>query len=226
MRTFTKSIIAAIFILGCFVSIKAQESQKLNPINNNGMPNRISMNVTVGKQTQGATFGEKVKSEKINVTMVDDGCVILFSSGEGYRVSATNKTIVELSPDEALTFGEKANQGLHAAGGALAQRTASLGAALAGGALISAAVSSVGNLAGGAGGSAAAASYAKTQSKVYKIQDADADTAMELVDGEYGLSFIVVKGRLKTQVRIGFSVEKGIVKTRHETVKNSVGNIR
>ena len=43
---------------------------------NSGMPNRISMNVTVPKQTQGATFGEKV------------------------------------------------NQGLHAAGGALAQGAA------------------------------------------------------------------------------------------------------
>ncbi|MCW1923067.1 hypothetical protein OKA05_10925 [Luteolibacter arcticus] len=29
---------------------------------NGGMPNRISMNVTVGKQTQGATFGEKVNA--------------------------------------------------------------------------------------------------------------------------------------------------------------------
>lgn len=31
-------------------------------INNNTMPNRISMNVTVPKQTQGATFGEKVNA--------------------------------------------------------------------------------------------------------------------------------------------------------------------
>ena len=29
---------------------------------NNGMPNRISMNVTVAKQTQGTTFGEKVNA--------------------------------------------------------------------------------------------------------------------------------------------------------------------
>ena len=27
-----------------------------------GMPNRISMNVSVGKQTQGATFGERVNA--------------------------------------------------------------------------------------------------------------------------------------------------------------------
>ncbi|NEW79408.1 MAG: carboxypeptidase regulatory-like domain-containing protein [Gelidibacter sp.] len=36
-------------------------TEKVNPING-GMPNRISMNVTVPKQTQGATFGEKVNA--------------------------------------------------------------------------------------------------------------------------------------------------------------------
>ncbi len=94
------------------------------------MPNRISMNVTVPKQTQGATFGEKV------------------------------------------------NQGLHAAGSALSQGASlrgspgvisgrvsrSLGASNLTGIVTneSAAVSSVGNLAGGSGGGAAAASYARS----------------------------------------------------------------
>jgi len=36
-------------------------TEKVNSING-GMPNRISMNVTVPKQTQGATFGEKVNA--------------------------------------------------------------------------------------------------------------------------------------------------------------------
>lgn len=41
----------------------SQNSQSLRINNiNNGMPNRISMNVTVPKQTQGATFGEKVNA--------------------------------------------------------------------------------------------------------------------------------------------------------------------
>lgn len=225
MRTFTKTIQTAILILGCSVSLLAQDSQKLNSINN-GMPNRISMNVTVPKQTQGATFGEKVKNGNINVSLVDDGCVILFSTGEGYRVSSTNNSIVALSTDEAQTFGEKVNQGLHAAGGALGQASTLLGGAIPGGAILSAAVSSVGNLAGGAGGGAAAASYARTKNKVYKIQDTAADTTMQLNDGEYELRFIMLKDTLKTQVRVGFSVEDGIVKTRHDTVKNSVGNIR
>ncbi|MBL7745151.1 MAG: hypothetical protein JNN00_16875 [Chitinophagaceae bacterium] len=87
-----------------------------------GMPNRISMNVTVPKQTQGATFGEKV------------------------------------------------NQGLHAAGSALSQgarniisgRLSRVSAASTG--IITnkaAAVSSVSSLSG-SGGGAAAASYAAT----------------------------------------------------------------
>lgn len=39
-----------------------QSGQKLGGVINGGMPNRISMNVTVPKQTQGATFGEKVNA--------------------------------------------------------------------------------------------------------------------------------------------------------------------
>jgi hypothetical protein len=199
---------------------------------NGGMPNRISMNVTVPKQTQGATFGEKV-NQGLSVVLVEDGCVVLFSSKEGYRIRTAEKSIEDLSSADA----QKVNQGLHAAGGALAQGASLLGGAIPGGAIISAAVSSVGNLAGGAGGGAAAASYAKTASsgkgKVYKIQDADTDTTLDLVDGEYELSFKIVeksvggvKDTMQTQVKIGFTVDNNVLKTKHDTVKNSVSNIR
>jgi hypothetical protein len=58
-----------------------------------------------------------------------------------------------------------------------------------------------------------------------------------LADGEYQLAFVIVekvvekatsglKDTLKTQVRMGFTVEKGVLKTKHDTAKNSVGNIR
>jgi hypothetical protein len=200
---------------------------------NGGMPNRISMNVTVPKQTQGATFGEKVNAGKINVTLVEGGCVVLFPSNTGYRVNIRDKSITELSANESLAFGEKVNQGLHAAGGALSQGASLLGGALPGGAIISAAVSSVGNLAGGAGGGAAAASYAKNGKLVLKIQDEDSDSIMELPDGEFELAFVIaekatsgLKDTLKTQVRIGFTLENGVIKTKHDTAKNSVGNIR
>jgi hypothetical protein len=219
------------------ISVNANQKSGINGINN-GMPNRISMNVTVAKQTQGATFGEKVNSGKINVTLVEGGCVVLFPSNEGYRIKTADKSINELSKKECAAFGEKVNQGLHAAGSALSQGASLLGGALPGGAIISAAVSSVGNL---AGGGAAAASYAATGrmktpdvgKPVFKIQDSENNAAMELPDGEYELVFVIVekatsglKDTLKTQVRIAFTVENNVLKTKHDTAKNSVGNIR
>lgn len=202
------------------------QKSNINGINGN-MPNRISMNVTVPKQTQGATFGEKVNSGKINVTLVEGGCVVLFPSDEGYRVNTADKSIQELSTNESIAFGEKVNAGLHAAGGALAQGASLLGGALPGGAVISAAVSSVGNLAGGAGGGAATASYAATgrmtkpgsEKKIWEINDNDDDVMLALPDGEYELVFVIVekatsglKDTLKTQVRIGFAVENNVIK--------------
>ena len=145
----------------------AKAASNINSINA-GMPNRISMTPTVPKQTQGATFGEKV------------------------------------------------NAGLHAAGSALSQGASLLGGALPGGAVISAAaqheadtsdasasagasaVSSVGNL---AGGGAAAASYAKVSA----------------APGVAPAAAVVPKaGGNKAPTS----------KTKHDTAKNSVGNIR
>ena len=81
---------------------------------------------------------------------------------------------------QGATFGEKVNQGLHAAGSALSQGASLVGGAIPGGAVISSAHNIIGGkvtwsggsssgivtnktkLAGGAGGGAAAASYAST----------------------------------------------------------------
>ena len=177
----------------------AKAASNINSINA-GMPNRISMTPTVGKQTQGATFGEKV------------------------------------------------NAGLHAAGSALSQGASLLGGALPGGAVISAAaqheadtsdasasagasaVSSVGNLAGGAGGGAAAASYAKVS--------AAPDVAPAAAVGPAGGG-----AAQASYAATGISTAPGVApaaavvpkaggnkaptsKTKHDTAKNSVGNIR
>lgn len=244
MKNFKKITVVLALGLYCFANaqdkvnlakenVVAQSNQKgINSINN-GMPNRISMNVTVVKQTQGTTFGEKVSAGKINIRLIENGCVVLFPLNSGYKINVKDNSINELTMNERSIFGEKVNQGLHAAGGALSQGASLLGGALPGGAIISAAVSSVGNLAGGAGGGAAAASYAKNAKKVFTIQDEDIDTVMELPDGEFELVFVIsqkatsgLKDTLKTQVRIGFTVENGILKTKHDTAKNSVGNIR
>jgi len=147
-----------------------------------GMPARISMNVTVAKQTQGATFGEKV------------------------------------------------NQGLHAAGSALSQGSSVVGGALPGGAVISAAamqsdgmksganagsgaaaVSSVGNLGGSAGGGAAAASYAATGKAAAPPADTTAIVAPTAADAD-------------AEKAIGTRASGKASK--HDTAKNSVGNIR
>ena len=174
---------------------------------NAGMPNRISMNVTVPKQTQGATFGEKV------------------------------------------------NAGLHAAGSALSQGASLLGGALPGGAVISAAVSSVGNLAGGAGGGAAAASYAATGVVGFNggAGGSTAGGSPVAVGGGSGtgpnltagagtgamggynndIASMSAQNAQMLQVQMAmqrentmFSSISNVLKTKHDTAKNSVSNIR
>ena len=244
------------------------QERSINGINN-GMPNRISMNITVAKQTQGATFGEKVNAGMINVTLVKDGCVVLFPGNEGYRINTGKQCITKLTAEEYA----KINAGLHAAGGALAQGASLLGGALPGGAIVSALISSVGKLEGGKEGGAAAASYAATgrisgdgkdndcdgtadivadvtrftgelynkkldklsnaEKVVWKGKDDDCDGTATLADGDYELSFVVIekatsglKDTLKTQVRIQFSSISNVLKTKHDTAKNAIGNIR
>ena len=54
-----------------------------------------------------------------------------------------------------------------------------------------------------------------------------------LQDGDYELTFIIaenskngLKDTLKTQIRLGFTLEKGVLKTKHDTMKNSISNVR
>ena len=201
-----------------------------------GSNNRISMNVTVPKQTQGATFGEKVNAGRINITVVADGCIVLFPN-TGFRVNTKSKIIQEMTAQEHATFGEKVNAGLHAAGGALAQGASLLGGALPGGAIISAAVSSVSTMAGGAGGGAAAAAYARKSTEpkktIWDSRDDDCDGLMNLPDGDYELVFIVNNmggpnrnDALKSEVKIAFTSVSNVLKTKHDTVKNSINNVR
>ncbi len=111
-----------------------------------GMPNRISMNVTVPKQTQGATFGEKVN--------------------QGLHAAGAARTQNGTAPKQTQgsTFGEKVNQGLHAAGSALSQGA---GKNIISGKLSWTSPASTGivtnkTMAGGGASGAAAASYAAT----------------------------------------------------------------
>ena len=174
------------------------------------MPNRISMNVTVPKQTQGATFGEKVQSGISN-----GSCFVLFPNNQAFGVTPGGNKVTLLSSQET----SKVNAGLHAAGGALAQGASLVGGALPGGAVISAAVSSVGG-----------------QQVFWQIRNAGNEFKMpsNLKDGEYELTVNMDAGSkdaAKIELIFGILVEKGTYKvvaanTKHDTAKNSVGNIR
>jgi hypothetical protein len=242
--------------IACAVALLASATIQASGINgiNGGMPNRISMNVTVPKQTQGATFGEKVNaglhaagsavaqgaSLSIVIECGQDACAFAFPDDSGYRADTRRMTLQPLPSGQAAAMRK----------GPIAQGASLLGGALPGGAVISAAVSSVGNLAG-AGGGAAAASYAKTGRAseggkeglaTANVAPGVVDVLDPLTDGDYTLTLVVekatsgLKDTLKTQVRtaapqrvqivVAFSVQAGVLKTKHDTAKNSVSNIR
>jgi len=163
-----------------------QTEKSINNING-GMPNRISMNVTVPKQTQGATFGEKVQAG-----LSQAGSYVIFPNKQAFLISSATRKVSQMSSSEIA----KVKSGLHAAGGALAQGASLLGGALPGGAIISAAVSSVG------GGKV-----------IWEIRDAGNDFKMPstLTDGEYELVINLDAGSkdaAKIQVKFGIVVEK------------------
>ena len=203
-----KNLLLLSFALGAFQLAFGQTEKSINNINN-GMPNRISMNVTVPKQTQGATFGEKVNAGLHSA----GGSNVIFPNKKAFLVSQ-NK-VAEMTSSEVA----KVNAGLHAAGGALAQGASLVGGALPGGAVISAAVSSYGN-----------------GKVIWQVRDAGNEFRMpsNLSDGEYELAMTmdgVSKDAAKVQVFFGLQVEGGTYKvvaanTKHDTAKNSIGNIR
>lgn len=165
-------------------------------IDSSGMPNRISMNVTVPKQTQGATFGEKVSSglhaagsavaqgasllgsTSLQIKAACDGrqCVVTFPGGHGVRADLQALQLAPAEPGAAV-----------------------VGHALPGGAIVSAAVSA---LSGNAGGGAASASYAATGRVAPAVMampsrmagPGQIDVTEPLVDGEYLLTLVVEKG--------------------------------
>lgn len=212
-----------------------------------GMPNRISMNLTVPKQTQGATFGERVNGglhaagnavangANVQIDVACDGrqCVVRFPGGEAVRADLQ---ALQLTP-----AAESAAIAGTATGGAIASATVS---ALAGDAAI-------GRMA-----------PAMTPLPSREAGSGRIDVTEPLVDGEYLLTLVVEKGKaggpldegmpakskvvekassglkdtLKTQVRMAapsqvrialvFQVQAGMLRVKHDTAKNSISNIR
>lgn len=204
-----KASISFILFLGSVILLFGQTEKSVNNING-GMPNRISMNVTIPKQTQGATFGEKVQSG-----FIDGNCVVLFPNKQTFQINSAGNKVTMLSSSET----SKVNAGLQAAGSAISQGASLLGGALPGGAVISAAVSSYSN-----------------GNVVWQVRNAGNEFKMpsNLSDGEYELAMTmdgVSKDAAKVQVFFGLLVEAGTYKvvaarTKNDTAKNSVGNIR
>lgn len=210
---------------------------------NSGMPNRISMNVTVPKQTQGATFGEKVQSGlqsagsamASGVTLIiecgSSACVVALPDGSGYRADLASMT---LGPLDAR------------------QSTSLVGGALPGSGIVSAAVSSVSSL-GRSGSGAAAAAYAATGRSAAPSplasrtrEDGGIDVIEPLGVGDYALTLVVekatsrLKDTLKTQVRAAapvaapgrvsmrfmFSVTDGTLRARPDAGGNSIAEVK
>jgi hypothetical protein len=205
-----KTSITLVILISSVVLTFGQNEKSINNING-GMPNRISMNVTVGKQTQGATFGEKVNAG----LHAAGGSFVIFPNKQGFLIDAAKNKVSEMPSSEVA----KVNAGLHAAGSAISQGASLLGGALPGGAVISAAVSSY------------------SSGKVtWQVRDAGNEFKMpsNLSDGEYELALTMdgaSKDAAKFQVFFGLLVEGGTYKvlaarTKHDTAKNSVGNIR
>jgi hypothetical protein len=237
MKNFKKNITAFVLALSCLSNANAQANNRttsgINGINNNQMPNRISMNVTVGKQT-------------LRVAIADGGCVISDPAQKAYWVNTATNTMTEISQAEfgdkvnagkqtqGATFGEKVNAGLQQAGGALASGASLVGGAMPGGSIISAAVSAVSSRTNTGGASSAAyAATGRVSGWNIKTNETRLELPENLADGDYELTFVIaendkngLKDTLKTQVRLGFALAQGVLKTKHDTVKNSISNVR
>jgi hypothetical protein len=209
-----------------------------------GMPNRISMNLSVAKQSQGATFGEKVNAGlqkagnaaaggaalTIVVACQGDACVIEFPGGDAVRGDLQAMTLGPVMPETAS--------------GSMAPGIS--GGVVPGAGIVSAAVSSVTTRSNLPGGTAASAGYAATgrahadksdQARPLPSRAAAPDridVTQPLAEGEYLLTLVVEppaggsNDSPKKRVRIvqAFEVETGRLRVKHDTVKNSIANIR
>lgn len=207
---------------------------------NGGMPNRISMNVTVPKQTQGATFGEKVNAglqaagsarasgASLTIECGASACVVALPDGSGYRAALDAMTLAPLDTVQ----GQAARKA--PAGATL------LGGALPGGSILSAAVSSVGNLAGGGGGASSAAYAATGRSAAPRVlasstrADGSIDVTEPLAAGDYALTLVVakatsgIKDTTPTRIRMQliFSAADGALRARHDSGENSIAEMK
>jgi hypothetical protein len=205
----------------------------------NSMPNRLSMNVTTARQTQGKTFGESVsaglqqgasalaqRASSLRIECGVETCDIVMPDGVGFRADLSRLSLTSVptpAPDGAQRNG------------ALTQGASLLGGALGGNfaGVVSAAASSVGGMA--KQGGAVSSSYAAGR----RAAPVPVDLNQPLEDGEYLLTVVVQKAASgdkssrtkasepqRVQIEVAFDVAEGVFKTSHDTAKNSVSNVR
>jgi hypothetical protein len=228
-----QAVISAGLWLALWAASPASGGMKID----SGMPNRISMNVSVARQSQAATFGEKVNAGlkragkavasgtalTIAVACPGETCVIEFPGGDAVRADL-----------KAMTVGPVAAE---TASGSMALGIS--GGVIPGAGIVSAAISSVTHLSNMPGGAAASAGYARKSDQAPPLPSRAVapdriDVTQPLADGEYLLTLVVEppadgsKDAPKQRVRIvqAFEVETGRLRAKHDTVKNSIANIR
>jgi hypothetical protein len=201
--------------------------------------NGLKKNETERKGWDGSIKGSNVSipinGDVIHVQTTPEGCIVLFADN-GFAVNSKEKTMTLLSKTAHASFGEKVNAGLHAAGGALAQGASLLGGALPGGAIISAAVSSVSTTADGGASTASNTKAADKKKKKVWIsggKDDNCDGLRALPDGDYELEVTFENTPTSKSAKadqtiftIEFSSVSNVLKTKHDTVKNSINNVR
>jgi hypothetical protein len=218
-----KKTFTVLALLLSFTSIYAQEEAKAQKVRTrsnhsnektasmniaNTMPNRISMNVTVGSQIH-----------KIEVLSTKNNLLLNFGKGGGYWVNLAEKQIETLNPNEIKA---KISNGLQQAGGAVAEKTSNETDV----AIMQIIIKGPDKEKGGVTNSGA-----KIQANI-KITEQENDLGTLPENGEYEMTLVVekatsgLKDTLKTQVRLGFTVEDSQLKTKHDTVKNTINNVR
>jgi hypothetical protein len=228
-----------LLLMGIVLQGFTQNTEKINI--NNQMPNRISMNVTVAKQTQGSSFGEKVNTGLHAAGgALAQGASLLGAALPGGSIISASLSKVDseevewqvknqgngFSLPETIDPGEY-NLTIVVASGTgtkdLLRTRIRLGV-LSGEQGNMAVVSSVSSLAGGAGGGAAAASYAATGRTVstpgkpaVNANAANNPEALKAPSADENLYSVYING-------VEYAMVKG--KTRHDTVKNSINNVR
>lgn len=205
------------------------------------MPNRISMNVTVPRQTQGTTFGEKVNAGlhaaggviangAIVVECGAAACAVVFPDGSGTRADLASLSFSPLPPQQSSAVK------LGPAGASV------VGGAIPGGGIVSAALSTVTRAATGEGRASADASVADGATFATRVTaPGEIDVVDPLPDAHYVLTVVVERATpglrdvVRTQVRgmpprvridFAFDVEGGVLKARHDVAMNSIRNMR